>query len=588
MLSMGMVLTYLLLLFDKDESALHLWNIVGHIVVLGMIFYGFLAALYQIRSGHRASGWYLSGALIIFLIFTIDDIVSVHFSAIYPFKLPVGFLPFDYFPVLFMIIMGIKLARDIQHHIQLQNRIINQERRWSELLEKVQLLVVSLDDRGKITYVNPYFLNLTGYQKHELLGEDWFGIFLPGEIREKVFRAFREHLNTNAHPHFINNIKKKNGEAIVIHWSNVQNLDPDSKVTGSLSIGADITRRENAYKEIKELKEKLEKENIDLRERISGAHITTGIKIIGSSDEIRYAIQRATRVAPTDSSVLLEGETGAGKELFAELIHRQSMRKSGPYVKINCSALPGELIESELFGHEKGAFTGAIQQKKGRFELAHNGTLFLDEISELPIELQPKLLHVLQNGEFERVGGQKTLKADVRLVSATNRNLAEYMAKGKFREDLFYRLNVYPITIPPLRSRPGDIQELLNYFISKMSRKAGKTFETISKHDLAQLQKYHWPGNVRELENIVERAIISSVEPNLRFDLEELAIRSDNRHKTSGRSLDEAEREHILAVLETCNWKINGIGGAAQKLNLPPSTLRSKMKKLSIQRPPLD
>jgi len=286
--------------------------------------------------------------------------------------------------------------------------------------------------------------------------------------------------------------------------------------------------------------------------------------------------------------VLIQGETGTGKELVAQAIHNASTRKNRPMVKINCATLPANLIESELFGHEKGAFTGAQTRKIGRFELADGATLFLDEIGELPLELQAKLLRVLQEGEFERLGSSQTRKVDVRIVAATNRNLKTEVQNGLFREDLWYRLNVFPITVPPLRQRKSDIALLVNFFVNQSNRKVGRFVKTIAPQTLQRLQNYYWPGNVRELANIVERALINSPGTVLqladKLDSDAIVPVNGNGHKQLSR-LEDVERDHILATLSACEWRIEGTSGAANVLGINSSTLRSRMNKLGIKRP---
>jgi transcriptional regulator with GAF, ATPase, and Fis domain len=282
---------------------------------------------------------------------------------------------------------------------------------------------------------------------------------------------------------------------------------------------------------------------------------------------------------------LILGETGTGKELFARAIHNLSTRSTRPLVKVNCAALPAELIESELFGHEKGAFTGAIARKTGRFELADGGTIFLDEIGDLPRKLQAKLLRVLQEGEFERLGSSRTLTVDVRVIAATNRDLAKSIAAGTFREDLYYRLNVFPVTLPSLRERPDDVPLLVRHFVEKYGKKLGRPIDTIPEPVMAALARYAWPGNVRELENIIERAVILSDDATLQLDETLEADRHPALPTTGPATLEEAERDHILQVLEATNWRVRGNGGAAEILDINPSTLRSRMKKLGIERP---
>jgi len=360
-------------------------------------------------------------------------------------------------------------------------------------------------------------------------------------------------------------------------YLNVYALDTTSKKKVELAL-------QTALDEVRSLKNRLQQENHYLQDEIKQVH---GIDaIIGNSEVQEKLLQKVSQVAKTDTTVLISGETGTGKELLARAIHAASRRQNRPLVKVNCAALPAGLIESELFGHEKGAFTGATARKTGRFELADGGTIFLDEIGDLPLELQSKLLRVLQEGELERVGGNSTIRVNVRVISATNRNLAESIEAGAFREDLFYRLNVFPIQSPPLRNRKNDIALLAHHFVQKYGAKIGKRFNAIDRQVLAGLQAYDWPGNVRELENIIERAIILSEEPSLQlkeaFDLNVMHPRSQLTEKT----IKEVEREMMQNALEVCEWKIEGDSGAAVKLGVPPSTLRERIKKYRLQRNP--
>jgi formate hydrogenlyase transcriptional activator len=332
-----------------------------------------------------------------------------------------------------------------------------------------------------------------------------------------------------------------------------------------------------AYREIAELKNKLAEEKLYLEEEIRTEHNFE--EVIGESAALKRALSQAETVAPTDSTVLVLGETGTGKEVIARAIHDLSRRRDGTFVKINCAAIPTGLLESELFGHEKGAFTGAIAQKIGRFELAHHGTLFLDEVGDIPLELQPKLLRVLQEKEFERLGGTRTIRVDVRLVAATNRNLTQMVEEDLFRRDLYYRLNVFPILIPPLRERSEDIPLLVRYFVQKYARQMDRRIESISAEELDSLTRYHWPGNVRELENLIERAVILSPGPELRLPVAEFKQPSE---APSNLTLQTAEREHIVRVLEETNWVVGGPRGAATRLGLKRTTLQSKMRKLGI------
>ncbi|MBI2219407.1 MAG: sigma 54-interacting transcriptional regulator, partial [Candidatus Rokubacteria bacterium] len=304
-------------------------------------------------------------------------------------------------------------------------------------------------------------------------------------------------------------------------------------------------------------------------------------EIVGQSAVVRRVLKAIETVAPTDACVLILGETGTGKELVARAVHDLSARRRKALVKVNCAAIPAGLFESELFGHEKGAFTGALGRRIGRFELAHGGTIFLDEVGELPLDLQAKLLRVLQEGAFERVGGP-TVEVDVRVIAATNRDLEAAMHEGRFRADLFYRLNVFPIRIPALRERPEDVPLLARYFVAKYARKLGRAIETIPQRTLESLAAYPWPGNVRELENIIERAVIVSRGPGL--ELGEWLPAPGVHTPARVPSLEELERDHIVTVLEMTGWRVSGDRGAAKVLGLRPTTLEARMKKLGITR----
>jgi PAS domain S-box-containing protein len=338
-----------------------------------------------------------------------------------------------------------------------------------------------------------------------------------------------------------------------------------------------------AFKEIKRLKDRLLAENIYLQHEVA-REFNFG-EIIGQSSAISHVFGQIELVASQNTTVLLLGETGSGKGVVARAIHARSARKDRPMVTVNCTALPANLIESELFGREKGAFTGASARQMGRFELADGGTIFLDEIGEMPMDLQCKLLRVIQDGEFERLGSPRTIKVDVRIIAASNRNLEEEIRKGSFREDLYYRLNVFPITIPPLRARKGDIRLLVNFFVAKFNKKIGKRIETIPPETLEILEKYDWPGNIRELESVVERAVISSRGSALHVaDRFTSLTRADESIGQDLKALADLERDHILHVLQKTNWRVEGKNGAAFILDMNPSTLRARMRKFGIQR----
>ena len=369
-----------------------------------------------------------------------------------------------------------------------------------------------------------------------------------------------------------------------------------------LAIVRDITQRKEAEQslkkaldEVKSLKDQLHTENIYLQEEIRASNFG---EIIGRSEPLRRVLRQAEQVAPLDTTVLISGETGTGKELLAHAIHKLSRRGNHALVKVNCAALPGTLIESELFGHEKGAFTGADARRIGRFEIANGGALFLDEVGELALDLQAKLLRVLEEGEFERVGGSHTVKVNVRVIAATNRNLEEAVRKGDFRSDLYYRLNIFPITMPPLRQRKEDIPMLVTHLVKQLSQKLGKNIDAIPQDTMAKLRNYPWPGNVRELRNVIERAVIISQGSKLRLidDLDTQALELELHEQIAAQSafadsipsaetLEQTEYNVILRTLKNVHWKVEGPGGAAELLNIHPSTLRSKMRKLGIGRP---
>jgi formate hydrogenlyase transcriptional activator len=374
-----------------------------------------------------------------------------------------------------------------------------------------------------------------------------------------------------------------------------ENIEFLMQVAGQVGIALENAL---AYQKIAELKEKLTHEKLYLENEIRSD--LNFEEIVGKSAALRRILQQVATVAPTGSTVLIYGETGTGKELIARAIHNLSSRQSNAFVKLNCAAIPMGLLESELFGHEKGAFTGAIAQRIGRFELANGGTVFLDEVGEIPLELQPKLLRVLQEREFERLGSTRTLTTDARLIAATNRDLASMVDEHKFRSDLFYRLNVFPVRVPSLRERPEDIPLLVRHFTEQFARRMNKKIETISSETLKQMRQYYWPGNIRELQNVIERAVILSVGPVLNVPLGEIQSRptptavnrngdSDKERGSSTRQdirdvLEETERKHILGVLAQTNWVVAGPNGAATRLGMKRSTLQLRTRKLGLSR----
>jgi formate hydrogenlyase transcriptional activator len=375
----------------------------------------------------------------------------------------------------------------------------------------------------------------------------------------------------------------------------------DNAFTGDIAFLSQIANQvaiavENAlaFGQIRELKEKLSQEKLYLEDEIRSE--MNFAQIIGNSASLRRVLKHVETVAPTDSTVLIYGETGTGKELIARGIHDLSPRQSKPFVKLNCAAIPAGLLESELFGHERGAFTGAIAQRIGRFEVANGGTIFLDEIGEIPLELQTKLLRVLQEREFERLGSSRTLRTDARLIAATNRDLEAMVAEQKFRSDLFFRLNVFPVYVPPLRERQGDIPLLVRHFTQQFSRRMRKVIETIPSAAMDALNRYHWPGNIRELQNVIERAVIISTGPALNIDVSDLKFPKSSPPAEQSASpapangalhyvLEETERQQILKALKESNWVVAGPNGAAAHLGMKRSTLQLRMHKLGIARP---
>ena len=393
--------------------------------------------------------------------------------------------------------------------------------------------------------------------------------------------------------------RRDTGKPLWIQWWS----KPDPSGTYTRTMFIDITEKVLLQQE----QARLQAQNQYLREEINAVHNFE--EIVGRSGALMRAFDQVSRVAPTDATVLITGETGSGKELIARAIHSASSRKDKPLIKVNCAALPTGLVESELFGHEKGAFSGALTRRTGRFELAHTGTIFLDEIGELPMDTQVKLLRVLQEREFERVGGDRSIKVDVRVITATNRDLARSVAEGRFRQDLYYRLNVFPLSVPPLRQREGDIPLLVHYFVARDCAKLGRPTLHIDDETMRRLTSYPWPGNVRELQNVIERAVILSLGDLLVIGPEIPALgapmpappqsapaqatHAPSRQPThpappignaSSTSLEDVERHHVRDILHQTNWRIEGAGGAAELLQMNPSTLRSRMKKLGIRR----
>ena len=442
---------------------------------------------------------------------------------------------------------------------------------------------------GSYNYVSPSFERITGYPVQQLVNRPKLlnEIILPDDLT-----PWQEHRQAAHARHETGEIQfrisAKNGQIRWIEHICQPVYNDQGEHLGVRASNRDITKRMQMAEElrrqlnqIKNLQQRIKAESIYLQEEIKSEHNFENI--IGNSDALKYVLYRVVEVAPTDAPVLIMGETGTGKELIARAIHNASSRSKRSLLKINCAALPASLIESELFGHEKGAFTGADARRMGRFQVADGATLFLDEISEIPLELQPKLLQVLQDGEFEPLGSSKTLRVDVRIIAASNRDLNYEVNHGRFRQDLFYRINVFPLTVPPLRHRKEDIPLLVNWFVDRYNRKMGKNITSTPAALIKHLQAYDWPGNVRELENVIERAVITSKDSILKLT-DSLVISANVKTRAKLReTLAEVERMQILNTLENTGWKIEGTNGAAGVLGLAPSTLRDRMKKLGIR-----
>jgi PAS domain S-box-containing protein len=458
------------------------------------------------------------------------------------------------------------------------------EAKIRRLVESNVVGVVMWTLNGVIVGANEAFLHMVQYGHEDIAsGRVRWTDLTPAEWRGRDERALAELKATGRVQPFEKECFRKDGGRVPVLIGAA--LFKESGNEG-VAFVLDLSEQKRAEGEIRALKDQLYKENLALRDELDRASMFE--EIVGTSKALKAVLSRIAKVAPTDSTVLITGETGTGKELIARAVHKRSQRCSRAFVSVNCAAIPRDLIASELFGHEKGAFTGATQRRLGRFELAEGGTIFLDEIGELPAESQIALLRVLQEHEFERVGGTESIRTDVRVIAATNRDLEAAIAAGMFRSDLFYRLNVFPIEVPPLRERREDIRLLVEYFIDRYATKAGKSIHGVNKKSLELLQWYPWPGNIRELQNVIERSVIVCDTENFSVDeswLSRQPLASEPKTQPElPRKLAAQEKEMIETALRECRGRVSGPSGAAAKLGIPGSTLETKIKSLKIDK----
>jgi formate hydrogenlyase transcriptional activator len=463
-------------------------------------------------------------------------------------------------------------------------RLRESEERFRSMADTAPVMIWISGIAKLCTFFNKVWLEFTGRTMEQELGDGWAKGVHQDDL-DRCIAIYSESFDARRSFKMEYRLRRADGEYRWIQDEGVPRFTPDGTFAGYIGSGIDVTeirhateKLQTAYSKIEKLKQRLEQDNLYLQAEVQLEHHG----VVGESEEIRHVLRKVEQVAKTDASVLILGETGTGKELIARAIHEASNRNQRPMVKVNCAALPAALVESELFGRERGAYTDALTREIGRFELANGSTLFLDEIGELPLELQAKLLRVLQEGEFERLGSPKTIRVDVRLIAATSRNLELAMKEGRFREDLFYRLNVFPITVPPLRERREDIPPLVWYFVNELGQRMGRRIESIHGPTMEAFKNYSWPGNVRELRNIVERFLITNTGNVFRADWQSI-----EKPATSAPSqvLEEVERTHSLEIVESTGWRIRGATGAAKILGLKPTTLESRMIKLGITRP---
>lgn len=461
------------------------------------------------------------------------------------------------------------------------------------LLNAVGEGIYGFDLQGNAVFINPAAEQMTGWQNDELLGQNIHQYHHHSHADGTPYPACDCKIYATLKDGKVRKVNdevfwRKDGSSFPVEYTTAPVYREDELI-GAVAIFRDVSSQRQtesalrtALADNQQLTQQLQAENTYLQSEIQQEWLETGL--VGKSLVFQQMLEQLDLVAKTDSTVLILGENGTGKELIARNIHNRSLRQQSTMVRVNCAAFSANLLESELFGHEKGAFTGATETRKGRFELANNGTLFLDEIGELSLSAQSKLLRVIQEQEFERVGGSKTIKVNIRLITATNKDLAAMVERGEFRMDLYYRLNVFPIKAPALRDRIEDLPLIAEVIINKLNQKLGKNIQAINNKSLVKLSQYQWPGNIRELQNILEREVILAKGAVLDIK-QSLAKQSSGNRASAITLLAEAEKHHIISVLKQCRWRIGGVQGAAKLLGLPDSTLRSKMKKLNIERP---
>jgi len=488
--------------------------------------------------------------------------------------------------------------------VALYTEIADQARanfKYRDLYRSTPAMLHTSDGDGNIVTVTDHWLQKLGYRREEVVGRPTTDFFTESDRRRYFDGRLQELISQGDFNNEERQVITNDGQVLDLVVSGISHRDPSGKVDRILVASKDVTERNRAERELRitlaenaSLREELERERDYLREEV---HVAMNFgRIVGTSPALQQMMKSVEAVAETPASVLLQGESGVGKELVAHAIHTQSSRVDGPLVKVNCASIPKELFESEFFGHVKGAFTGAHRDRIGRFQLADGGTIFLDEVGEIPLELQGKLLRVLQESEFERVGDDVTKSVDVRIIAATNRNLEKLIVDGEFREDLFYRLSVFPVDVPPLRDRGEDIIQLAQHFLEQVSNDFGRPLMTLTRAQANSLQDYNWPGNVRELKNVIERAVILSPGNVLRLDLSmpnvsaprqaaQLPVPPRNEDVLTEQEMREFQKKNLLEALKRTNWRVSGPEGAAELLGVRPTTLADRIRTLGIRKP---